>query len=139
MKCKLLSLKTIEENDGKLTVFEGKGVIPFEIKRVFSIYEVSSQDIIRAEHASVNTDFFLQIVRGKVNVELDDGINREVFCLNQLNYGLYVPKMIWMKTFKFSMDAVLQVYASTTYKECIYIDNYTEFIEAKLAKQTKDR
>lgn len=131
MKYKILKLKTIEEDDGKLTVFELNEEIPFEIKRVFSIYEIPSRKINRANHASSNTEFFFQVIKGKVDIMLDDGKNKELLRLDQLNYGLYVPKMVWIKTFNFSSDAVLQVYASTNYKECEYINDYKTFITRK--------
>lgn len=131
MKYKILELKTVEENDGKLTFFESMREIPFDIKRVFSIYAVPSEEIVRANHASINTDFFLQVVAGKVSIKVDDGKRKNDFCLNTLNSGLYIPKMTWMTTHDFSKNAILHVYASTTYDECRYINDYDEYIAYK--------
>lgn len=129
MKDYLLKFPTVKENDGKLTFFESNGVVPFEIKRVFSIYDIPSKNIIRANHASINTVFVLQAVIGSLEVELDNGKERECFILNEVSKGLLVPKLTWMKTKNFSKNAVLNVYASESYEVCKYVSDYEEFLE----------
>lgn len=127
MKLEKILFKTVKEKDGKLTFLEGNHHIPFEIKRVFQIYGIPSKEIVRANHASSNTFFVLQVLYGSVDVELDDGKKKHYFNLKILNEGVLVPPMTWMKTMNFSKDAILQVYASKSYQECEYIEDYEEF------------
>lgn len=131
MNCEKIEFNTVSEEDGKLTFIEGNKHIPFEIKRVFQIYGVPSQDIIRANHASINTSFVLQVLAGKVDIELDNGIDKNAYELDSINEGIFVPPLTWMKTLNFSNDAVLQVYASENYETCKYINNYSEFTKRK--------
>lgn len=137
MSYKKIFFKNIIEMDGSLTFLESKSDIPFDIKRVFLIYNVPTNEVIRANHASINTCFVLQLISGYVNVELDDGTRKEIFTLANIREGLYVPSMTWMKTTHFSCDAILQVYASETYDDCIYIDDYEEFI-GRCGKQNEE-
>lgn len=104
MKNYLLKFSSVSENDGDLTYFEEMGEIPFEIKRIFSIYNVPNKKIARANHASINTAFVLQAVVGSVEVELDNGFQKECFLLNEIDMGLIIPKLTWMKTKKFQKE-----------------------------------
>ena len=81
MSYKKIFFKNIIEMDGSLTFLESKSDIPFDIKRVFLIYNVPTNEVIRANHASINTCFVLQLISGYVNVELDDGTRKEIFTL----------------------------------------------------------
>lgn len=129
MKVKKIYFNTISEDDGKLIFIEEKKNIPFEIKRVFQIYGVPSTDIVRANHASINTFFVLQAVSGQVSVEFDDGKKKCLYKLNKIEEAVLVPPLIWMKTMFFSKNAILQVYASERYQNCQYIKDYEEFKE----------
>lgn len=129
MKNYLLKFSSVSENDGDLTYFEVMGDIPFEIKRIFSIYNVPNKKITRANHASINTAFVLQAVVGSVEVELDNGFQKECFLLNEIDMGLIIPKLTWMKTKKFSKSAVLNVYASESYENCKYVNDYERFLK----------
>lgn len=127
MKSKLIELNTIVEHDGILSVGEMKRDIPFEIQRVFYIYNVPSKNIVRANHASVNTDFFIHTVVGSVCIELFDGKNTTKFKLDKINKGVYVSKLTWIRVMDFSENAVLQVYANNTYEKCEYIKDINEY------------
>lgn len=128
MKCRYVKLNTFEEYDGKLSVAEVGKDIPFEIKRVFFIHCIPSSNVIRGNHASRNTEFFLQAVVGHVCIELFDGESTFKIDLDKINTGLYVPKMVWIRATSFSLNAILQVYASNTYEKCEYIDDINELI-----------
>lgn len=129
MNCKIIYFNTVSENDGNLTFIEEYKNIPFAIKRIFQIYGIPTQNTIRANHASSNTFFVLQIVVGQVSVELDDGTEKYLYKLNKIDQALLVPPLTWMKTMHFSQDAILQVYASESYQNCQYVGDYTEFME----------
>ena len=124
-----IDLKTIEENDGKLTSIEVNKDIPFEVRRIFLIHSVPSTAVIRGEHASENTEFFILTIRGKAFVKLCDGKQSFTFQLNSMTEGIYVPRMIWIEIYELSEDAIVQVCASLEYEQCKYIYNYSEFIE----------
>lgn len=127
MNCRKICFNTISERDGNLTFVEENNNIPFSIKRVFQIYGIPTQDIVRANHASSNTYFVLQVLSGQVSIELDDGMNKCMYKLDKISEAVLVPPLTWMKTMFFSQDAILQVYASESYQNCKYIENYIEF------------
>ena len=126
----LIDFKQIDETDGSLVFMEGNAQIPFEIKRVFYVFDTPS-DSERANHANKNTDFVLICVHGSVRVELDDGTDVQVFHLDSSNKGVYIPKMTWMRTFDFENDAVLLALASERYQENQYYEDYDEFLRVK--------
>lgn len=130
MVWQLIEFTTINENDGSLTAFESQKDIPFEIRRCFYISGVSVGKQ-RADHASITTDFVLIAINGSVEVELDDGRKKTIYTLESRSQGLLVPKYTWMKTRKFSSDAVLLVLASNGYRESKYIDSYEDFKKQK--------
>lgn len=124
-----IALNTIEENDGKLTLIEINKEIPFEVRRIFLIHSVPSVETIRGNHASENTDFFIQAICGTVRLELFDGKKTEIYQLNNLMYGVYVPRMTWVKMYGFSNETIVQVCASKEYKYCKYINDSKEYMK----------
>lgn len=111
---------------GNLTVGEfGKGV-PFEPKRYFMVFGVPNAEI-RGEHAHRDCKQFLICARGSCHVVADDGENREEFILDDPSVGLYLPPLTWGIQYKYSLDAVLLVFASHFYDSAEYIRNYDEF------------
>lgn len=129
MKSHEIELTQIDEADGSLVFLEGMSEIPFEIKRVFYIFN-NPKDAVRADHANRNTDFVLIAVHGSVKVEVDDGKEKAIHTLDVPNKGLYIPHMTWMRTFDFDKDAVLLVLASERYEKNQYYEVYEEFVEA---------
>lgn len=124
-----IKLKTVEENDGTLTCIEVNKDIPFEIRRIFLIYSVPSLNVIRGEHASENTEFFIQVLKGNVCIKLSDGNKTKIIHMNSMVEGIYVPKMTWIQITGFSTDAIVQVYASLEYEKCKYINSFSEYIK----------
>lgn len=125
---RIIKFSTVSEDDGSLTYFEENAEIPFTIKRCFYIYSVPKK-MTRANHASTTTSFVLIVVNGKVEIELDNGYEKKMYVLNSKDIGLLVPQLVWIRAKNFSKDAVMFVLASTVYKDCKYITNYTEFID----------
>jgi len=127
-ECKLMSLKKISDPRGNLTVIESNKDIPFEIKRVFYIYDVPGGES-RGAHAHKTLEQIMIAISGSFNVNLDDGKQKKTFYLNRAYYGLYIPRMIWGDIDNFSSGSVCLVLASDYYNESDYVRNYDEFVE----------
>lgn len=133
-KCPILYFNDLGDERGKLVVIEGAQAIPFEIKRVFYIYD-SDSTVVRGQHANRESEFVLINVAGQSKVRITDGKEEFIVELNKPMMGVYLPKMIWKDMFAFSPDSVLLVLASTHYNGSEYIRNYDEFIN--IMKETK--
>ena len=110
---------------GNLSVIE-KDIIPFDIKRVYYLYDIPS-DSTRGGHAHVELQQFLIALSGSFDVVLDDGTSRKVITLNRPYKGLLIPNGIWRELENFSAGAVCLSLVSDVYKEEDYIRNYKDF------------
>ncbi len=123
-------LRTAADLRGSLSVAEiGQG-LPFAPRRVFTIYDVPGKEV-RGERALLRTSMFLICVSGSMSLVLDDGQVREEIVLDQPNFGIHVPPMLWTVQYKFSADAVLLVLASGEYDPDDYIRDYETFVRVK--------
>lgn len=122
----ILCFKECGDDRGHLVAIEGNDDIPFDIKRIFYIYG-SSSDIIRGQHANVNTEFVLVNVKGSCKIKIDDGINQSIIELNEPFKGVYLSPKVWKDMYDFSEDSVLLVLASTHYDTAEYINDYNEW------------
>lgn len=127
-KCKILSFEDLGDERGKLVVVEGGETIPFDIKRVFYIYE-SDASVVRGQHANRESEFVLINVAGTSKVRITDGTEKCIVELNKPMMGVYIPKMIWKDMYDFSSDSVLLVLASTHYDGSEYIRNYDDYVK----------
>lgn len=127
-KCPILQFADLGDERGKLVVIEGGQAIPFEIKRVFYIYE-SDSTVVRGQHANRESEFVLINVAGKSKVRITDGKEEFVVKLDKPMMGVYIPKMIWKDMYDFSSDSVLLVLASTHYDGEEYIRDYSEYLQ----------
>lgn len=124
---KILEFPQHGDERGRLVVVEGIKDIPFEIKRIFYIYE-SDIDVVRGQHANRKTEFVLINVQGNSKVRIMDGKGNEaVFILNKPHIGVYLPRMVWKDMYDFSEDSILLVLASEPYDSQEYIRDYQEF------------
>lgn len=114
------------DSRGMLVAIEENREIPFDIKRVYYIYN-TNDNIARGFHAHRQLQQMLICVHGSCKVVLDDGYNRETVLLNDPSEGLYIANDIWREMYDFSTDAVLLVLASELYDEADYIRNYDDF------------
>ena len=121
--CRIIELPKIYDARGNLTFIENSRHIPFNIKRVFYLYDVPGGET-RGGHAHLDLEQFIIAVSGSFDVILDDGFERKVFSLNRSYYGLYIPSMIWRELENFSSGSVCLVLTSDFYKEEDYILNY---------------
>jgi hypothetical protein len=125
--CRLVELPKITDPRGSLTFVEGGGHIPFDIKRVYYLYDVPGGSD-RGAHAHKNLHQFVTAMSGSFDIVLDDGDRQRRFHLNRSYYGLYVCPMMWRSLDNFSSGAVCMVLASERYDESDYIRDYDEFI-----------
>jgi dTDP-4-dehydrorhamnose 3,5-epimerase-like enzyme len=127
---KEFNLKSFIEPDGKLTPIELDRDIPFEVKRMFYVYDVHDQND-RGKHSHHKTKQILIAVSGGVTVVCDDGKERRNYVLNEPNRALYIPEMIWDEQIYQSEDSVLLVLSNTNYEPDDYIEDYDEFRRLK--------
>jgi hypothetical protein len=129
--CRFIELPKITDPRGNLTFVEGAHHIPFEIKRVYYLYDVPGGSD-RGAHAHKNLSQFVIAMSGSFDIILDDGERQRRFHLNRSYYGLYICPMMWRMLDNFSSGSVCLVLASQRYDESDYIRHYDEFL--KLAK-----
>jgi WxcM-like protein len=132
-RCKLIELPKIHDPRGNLTFIEGGRHVPFEIKRVYYLYDVPGGES-RAGHAHKTLEQVLIAMSGSFDVILDDGMTRRKFHLNRSYVGLYIPNMLWREIDNFSSGAVCMAIASTLFDEADYFRRYDDFVAAVRAK-----
>lgn len=120
---------------GRLVALEEMKDIPFEIKRVYYLYE-TKEGVHRGFHAHRNLEQILICIHGSCDVLLDNGTEKKVISLEKPYEGLFVPNYMWHEMYNFSSDAVLMVLASEYYKEEDYIRDYEVFL--KMCKKDED-
>ena len=127
MKYKKLTFLTKGDERGNLIALEENKNIPFDIKRVYYIFNTQN-DIKRGLHAHKKLEQILICVNGSCDILLDDGKEKSIVQLANRNEGLLIEKMVWHEMFNFSADCVLMALASDYYYEEDYIRNYDIFI-----------
>ncbi len=128
---KIIDIPKIVAPDGrgKLSVIE-KEIIPFDIKRVYYLYDIPS-DANRGGHAHKNLIQFMISLSGSFEVLVDDGTNKTKIMLNKPDKGLLIPEGIWREMDNFSAGAVCAVLASDYFDEEDYFRDYNEFKKFK--------
>jgi hypothetical protein len=134
--CTLIELPKIADPRGNLTFIEGCRHIPFEIKRVFYLYDVPG-GAQRAGHALKVCHQFLIAMSGSFDVILDDGTDKQRYHLNRSYQGIYIPPLIWREIDNFSSGSVCAVLASAPYDKDDYYRDYEAFLQA--VRQTDNR
>ena len=127
--CRLIELPKISDPRGNLSFAEGGRHVPFDIRRVYYLYDVPG-GADRGSHAHRNLHQFIIAMSGSFDVLLDDGMEQRRFQLNRSYYGLYVCPMTWRYLDNFSSGAVCMVLASDYFDESDYCRNYDEFLAA---------
>ena len=130
---KLVDFKTLGDERGSLIAIEQGYNAPFEIKRVYYIFD-TKEGVERGFHAHINLKQMAIVVKGSCTFVLDDGEKREEIKLNNPNQGLFIEGLIWREMKDFSSDCVLVVLASEYYDENDYIRSY-DFFKELLIKQ----
>lgn len=127
--CKQIDLPKIEDARGNLTFIEGQNHIPFDIKRVYYLYDVPGGSD-RGAHAHKSLHQFMIAMSGSFDVVLSDGFEERRFHLNRSYFGIYICPMMWRYLDNFSSGAVCMVLASAPYSEADYIRDHDAFLHA---------
>lgn len=126
---RLIDLPVVPDHRGNLTFIEGSRHIPFDIKRVFYLYDVPGGQS-RAGHALKDVEQLLIAATGSFDVVLDYGAGQTKVTLNRSYFGLYLPSLVWRELENFSSGAVCLVLASECYDENSYYRDYAQFCTA---------
>ena len=128
--CPVIELPKIENRSGNLTSIQNSIEIPFDIKRIFYLYDIpGGKD--RGAHAHLECHQFLIAGSGSFDVLLDDGKSKKLVTLNQPYKGLHIPPGIWASEINFSSGSICLVLASHKYDEKDYIREYNAFLKYK--------
>jgi dTDP-4-dehydrorhamnose 3,5-epimerase-like enzyme len=127
MEYKKLDFKICGDERGSLISLEENKNIPFEIKRVYYIFD-TKEGVKRGFHAHKNLEQVIICINGSCNITLDDGKEKIDIKLKNRNEGIYLKKTIWREMYNFSEDCILLVLANEFYDEKDYLKNYEEFI-----------
>lgn len=126
-KCHIIDLPIISDPRGNLTFIESGRQIPFDIQRVYYLYDVPG-GAERGGHAHKNLHQLIVAVSGSFDIELDDGRDKKIIQLNRSFQGLYICPMIWREMSNFSSGSVCMVLASNLFDEDDYYRDYNQFI-----------
>lgn len=126
-QCEIIQLPKISDVRGNLSFIESSHHIPFDIKRVYYLYDVPGGSN-RGSHAHKKLHQFIVAMSGSFDVVLDDGKKQQRFHLNRSYYGLYICPMMWRFLDNFSSGAVCMVLASEHYDEADYIRDHDSFL-----------
>lgn len=129
-ECKIIDLRKISDPRGNLTPIEGGVDIPFDVKRIYYLYDVPSGES-RGAHAHKELRQLIIAANGSFTITLDDGTNKKSFTLNRPYQGLLIVPGIWRDLDDFSSGAVLLCLASEHYMTEDYIRDYNEFLKHK--------
>jgi len=128
--CGLVHLPKIHNRAGNITALENKLNVPFEVQRVYYLYDIPGGES-RGGHAHKELQQFIVAVSGAFDVLLDDGTNKKVIHLDRPYIGLHIVPGIWRELLNFSSGAVCLVLASQKYDEKDYIRTYDNYINIK--------
>jgi glyoxylate utilization-related uncharacterized protein len=133
---RFLDFRTIHDPTGNLTPIEESLDVPFDIKRVFFLYDVPG-GAERGGHAHRTLEEVVIAISGSFDVVTEDGIAHARYSLNRAYYGLYLPPMVWMNLENFSSNAVALVLASQPFVESDYFRERSDFL--KIARDIPTR
>ncbi len=129
MNAHLISLPVWGDKRGKLVALEGLKEVPFEIKRVYYMFD-TLPDESRGFHAHKNLEQIIIAMDGACRFVVDDGKNRQDFVLNRPDVALYIGKNLWREIHDFSYGCKVVVLASDIYDEKEYIRRYEDFLKS---------
>ncbi|MCX6279309.1 MAG: FdtA/QdtA family cupin domain-containing protein [Bacteroidetes bacterium] len=125
--CGIIPLNKIHNRAGNITILEGRNNVPFDIRRVYYLYDIPGGES-RGGHAHKELTQMIVAASGAFNVLLNDGKNQKIVTLNRPDYGLLVTPWIWRELLNFSSGAICLVLASHKYDENDYMRDLNDFI-----------
>jgi hypothetical protein len=128
--CSIIDVSKINTETGNITVVENGNNIPFEVKRVYYLYDVPCGEA-RGGHAHYELQQYIVAASGSFDVILDDGKNKRTVTLNRPNIALHIVPGLWRELDNFSSGSISLVLASHKYEESDYIRDYHNFIGYK--------
>ncbi|WP_448625338.1 sugar 3,4-ketoisomerase [Geodermatophilus sp. URMC 64] len=127
--CRIVELPRVQDPRGNLTALEGGRHLPFDVRRVYYLYDVPGGES-RGGHAHRALEQVIIAAAGSFDVVVDDGVRTDRFSLNRSYYGLYLPPMVWHELDNFSSGSVALCLASERYDEADYFREYDAFLAA---------
>ena len=134
--CQLIKIERHPHRQGTLTVAQNTGELPFDIRRIYYIYDIPAESE-RGGHAHVEQESLVMAVGGSFDVTVSDGVDTKKITLNRPYEGLYIPAGIWRQIDNFSSGSVVLVLASTDFSEGDYIRCFDEFVTVKTENCSK--
>jgi len=128
--CSVIDISKVHTKSGNITVVENSNNIPFDVNRVYYLYDVPSGET-RGGHAHYELEQYVVAASGSFDVILDDGVNRKRVTLNRPNLALHIIPGLWRELDNFSSGSVCMVLASHGYDEKDYIRDYSQFKDEK--------
>lgn len=128
--CSVIDVSKVHNEAGNITVAENMKNIPFEVKRVYYLYDIPGGEA-RGGHAHYELEQYIVAASGSFDVILSDGQNRKTVTLNRPNIALHIVPGLWRELDNFSSGSVCLVLASLKYDESDYIRDYGEFLKIK--------
>ena len=125
--CSVAEVSKIHNEAGNITVVENGENIPFDVKRIYYLYDVPGGEA-RGGHAHYELEQYIVAASGSFDVILDDGKNRKIVTLNRPDMVLHIVSGLWRELENFSSGSICMVLASRLYEESDYIRNYDDFI-----------
>jgi hypothetical protein len=136
--CRIIDLPRITDPRGNLTFIEGGGHVPFDINRIYYLYDVPG-GAERAAHGHRRLEQLIIAMSGSFDISIDDGREKRRFHMNRSYYGLYICPMMWRDIDNFSSGSVCLVLASRHYEEEDYYRDYGDFLRAAEAARALSR
>lgn len=127
-ECKIIDLEKISDPRGNLTFIEGRKHIPFDIRRVYYVYDVPGGSE-RGGHAHKGLKQLVIALSGSFDIILNDGKDKKTFHLSRSYYGLYICPMIWREMNNFSSNSICLVLASNEYSEDDYYRDFESYMQ----------
>jgi len=128
--CSIIEMPRIENAAGNITPIQGSENLPFDVERVFYLYDIPGGEA-RGAHAHKECHQFLIAASGSFEVALDDGKNKRTVMLNRPYFGLHIPPGMWAAEQGFSSGSICLVLTSHKYDEADYIRDYEEYLKYK--------
>jgi hypothetical protein len=126
--CPVIDVSKVHNDSGNITVVENGHNIPFDVKRVYYLYDVPGGEA-RGGHAHYELEQFIVAASGSFDVIIDDGTNRKIVSLNRPNLALHIVPGLWRELDNFSSGSICMVLASHIYEERDYIRDYNTFLK----------